>query len=452
VSNLLRRLAGLVAAGGLALLLAPPLSAQGAAAAAPPLRSALDAAWQRAAAARATALLRAQAEVERAAAEAAGPAPPALALGLRSDRLHRDRGAREAEVGVALPLWPAGERSARVAAAAATLAHADAAVAVARLELAGTLREAAWAVALRRAELAAAADQLAALTRLADDVDRRVRAGESAPADALAAHAERLGAQAQQAEAAQRLHEAAAQWQALTGQADPPVALAVEGKPDAGGPDAGGPDAAGHGAGGSGAGGPDDAAAGRPTHPGAGPAPPQPAAHPQAQLARQAVEAARQRLRLAQATPRAAPELSLGLRRSEPGFGQRPEDSVVVGLRLPLAAAPVHPRRVAAAQAELDHAEAVERELHARLAAALAVARQALAAAHAQRDAEAARARLLHERAALVGRAWRAGEAALPELLRALAVAAQADAALARQQAGLGLAAARLQQALGVEP
>lgn len=431
MSNFPRRVAGLVAAGALALGLAPPLAAQATTDVASPsvLRSALDAAWQRAAAARAVDLLRAQAEVERATAAAFGPAPPALALGLRSDRLHRDRGAREAELGIVLPLWPAGERGARAAAAAAALAQAEAAAGVARLELAGALREAAWTVALRRAELAAAAGQVSALTRLADDVDRRVRAGESAPADAMGAHAERLGAQAQHAEAAQRLLEAAAQWRALTGLADPPDELPTEGGADA-----------------VAAGRPADAAADRSAPPAL------PAAHPQRRLARQGVEAARQRLRLTQATPRAAPELSLGLRRSEPGFGQPHEDSVVLGLRLPLGAAPVHGLRVAAAQAELDQAEAAERELQARLDAALAVAWQAPAAARAQVDAEAGRARLLHERAALVERAWRAGEAALPELLRALAAAAQADAALARQRASLGLAQARLQQALGAEP
>jgi cobalt-zinc-cadmium efflux system outer membrane protein len=40
----------------------------------------------------------------------------------------------------------------------------------------------------------------------------------------------------------------------------------------------------------------------------------------------------------------------------------------------------------------------------------------------------------------------------LPELLRALAASAQADASLARQSAALGLARARLHQASGLQP
>ena len=48
--------------------------------------------------------------------------------------------------------------------------------------------------------------------------------------------------------------------------------------------------------------------------------------------------------------------------------------------------------------------------------------------------------------------AYRAGEASLPDLLRARAAAAQADGASARLNTTLGLAHARLQQALGLLP
>jgi cobalt-zinc-cadmium efflux system outer membrane protein len=58
----------------------------------------------------------------------------------------------------------------------------------------------------------------------------------------------------------------------------------------------------------------------------------------------------------------------------------------------------------------------------------------------------------LRERAAHLDKAFRAGEAALPDLLRALSAAAQAELAHARQQAALGVAFARLQYAQGVNP
>ena len=82
----------------------------------------------------------------------------------------------------------------------------------------------------------------------------------------------------------------------------------------------------------------------------------------------------------------------------------------------------------------------------------IAAARASLQSAQTQHDAETARARLLRERAALIDTSFRAGETPLPDLLRALAAAAQADSAVARQTAALGLARARLHQALGLLP
>ena len=82
----------------------------------------------------------------------------------------------------------------------------------------------------------------------------------------------------------------------------------------------------------------------------------------------------------------------------------------------------------------------------------VALAREAVRAAEVQREAGTTRARLLRERAELVGKSFDVGETPLPDLLRALAAAAEADAALARHTAALGLARARLQQALGLLP
>ena len=73
-------------------------------------------------------------------------------------------------------------------------------------------------------------------------------------------------------------------------------------------------------------------------------------------------------------------------------------------------------------------------------------------AAVAQSHAETTRARLLRERASLFDQSFKAGETPLPDLLRALVAAAQADSAAARQTAALGLARARLQHTLGLLP
>lgn len=123
-----------------------------------------------------------------------------------------------------------------------------------------------------------------------------------------------------------------------------------------------------------------------------------------------------------------------------------------VGLRLPFGTDDRNQPRDAAALSELDIAQTHAQRLRERLDSDIAAARASLQSAQTQHDAETARARLLRERAALIDTSFRAGETPLPDLLRALAAAAQADSAVARQTAALGLARARLHQALGLLP
>ena len=101
---------------------------------------------------------------------------------------------------------------------------------------------------------------------------------------------------------------------------------------------------------------------------------------------------------------------------------------------------------------ELDLAEATERELRQQLDGEVATARIAQDTARQQVDSQGRRAALLRERATLVEKSFKAGETSLPEMLRALTAAAQAEADLSRSQATLAQATSRLQQALGVMP
>jgi outer membrane protein, heavy metal efflux system len=184
---------------------------------------------------------------------------------------------------------------------------------------------------------------------------------------------------------------------------------------------------------------------------GSAPATPQ-HTHPELQAAQLTTELARQRLALLRQSRRDAPELKVGLRQSVGGRGEGSQGSVVVGLRWPLATDERNRPLDAAAAAELDVAQTAEQRLRDRVGSDIATAREAQSAAQAQLDAETNRARLLRERAGLLDKSFRAGETPLPDLLRALAAAAHADSAVARQSAALGLARARLQQALGVLP
>ena len=380
------------------------------------LRAALDAAWQRAVAARESEGQRRRAEADRAAAGSFWAAPPSVELSHRSDRLHRNTGGRETEIGVAVPLWLPGQRVARAGTADAAAAQALAAEQVARLRLAGELRDAAWQIAAAQAEVAQADTQAQGLKQLAGDVERRVRAGDLARADALAAQAEQLAAAALQAEVRLRLQAARARWALLTGLTSAPDLTATT----------------------------NDVAPGS--------AELHPVPHPEIQLASQSTELARQRVELMRRSRRDAPELTVGVRQDAPGRAEAAQGSLVIGLRLPFGTDDRNRPLEAAALSELDVAQTHEQRLRERVDSETAAARDALRSAQAQRDTEAARGGLLRERATLIDKSFRAGETPLPDLLRALAAAAQADSAAARQTAALGFARARLQQSLGLLP
>jgi len=377
------------------------------------LRAALDVAWQRAVVARESQGALRRAEADRAAVGSFWAAPPSLELSHRNDRLQDHAGKRETEIGVAVPLWLPGQRAARAATAGAAAAQALAAEQVARLRLTGELRDAAWQIAAAQAELAPADTEARSLKQLADDVERRVRAGDLARADALAAQAELLAAAALQSDLRQRLQAARARWTVLTGLTAAPdlqAAAANDGAPDAA------------------------------------------ASHPEMQLARESTALARQRVELMRRSRRDAPELSVGLRQDVGGRAEAAQGSLVLGLRLPFGTDDRNRPLEAVALSELDVAQTHEQRLGERLDSDIATARAALGAAEAQLEAETTRARLLRERAALIDKSFRAGETPLPELLRARAAAAQADGAAARQTAALGLARARLQQTEGLLP
>lgn len=391
---------------------AASLATPSAAPAAISLREALDAAWQRAVSAREANGQRRRADTERLAAGRLWSAAPTLELSHRADRPLGGAGGRETEIGIAVPLWLPGQKSAHSGTADAAAAQAQSAVQAARLRLAGELREAAWHMAALQAEVQQADAEAAALRQLADDVERRVRAGDLARADSLAAQAEQLAAAAALADARQRLQAAWARWTLLTGlTARPDLSTAAAS---------------------------DDAA--------------DVARHPEWQLATQSTELARKRLDLVRHSRRDAPELTVGVRQDAPGRGEASQGSLVVGLRLPFGTDDRNQPLEAAALSELDIAQTQEQRLRERLDSDIAAARDAQRSAALQLDAETARARLLRERATLIDKSFRAGETPLPDLLRALAAAAQADSAVARQTAALGLARARLQQALGLLP
>jgi outer membrane protein TolC len=277
--------------------------------------------------------------------------------------------------------------------------------------LAGRLRESIGALHLAEVELKQVERQVQVLGQLTQDVERRVRAGDLASSDALAAKSEWLAAQSQASVARQALSVQQTHWQLLTGL--PSLKLQTIVAPTL---------------------------------------VQLPENHPELVLAGAAVELGHRRADLARVQRSDLPQLTLGMRQEYPGQGAGSQSSVVVALRVPVGGQVYQQPRIAAALGELDIAQTQAQRTRERLTAEVALAQSQLSFSQAQLQAERERAQLLAERARLIDKSFRAGETALPEMLRALAAAASAESSLARQQINHQTAVARLQQTLGILP
>jgi outer membrane protein TolC len=373
------------------------------------LSAAVEAAWSRSVQAKGAEGLVELAVARQAAASSLWAGAPSIELSQRGDKLLDDAGRRESEIGFTWPLLLPGQGSARQTAADAERQLADATALAAKLRVAGEVREAVWAVAARDSEWSVAARHANVMEALAGDVERRVKAGDLAHADALAARAEFLAASAAADEARQRLDVARMQWKLLTGLDT--MADAAEPARDT-----------------------------------------TEALHPEVALAATAFADARSRLERVRGESSDPPELTLRYRYETPGVGLPAEKSIGLGIRIPFGTSDRNLPREKAAAAQLEVARAEERLRRERVEGERETAAAAVRAAERQLESERGRARLLRERSGLIDKSFRAGESALPELLRAQSAAAQAEAALAGQQAALGLARARLNQMNGRLP
>jgi outer membrane protein, heavy metal efflux system len=375
------------------------------------IRAAFEAAWRRAVTARESAGATLRAEAERSSASNVWAAPPSLELSQRSDRWQDAAGRRENEIAIAWPMWLPGQRAARVASAESGARLTDATLASARLRLAGEVREAAWAVVSHRADARLAGEQAGYLQRLAEDVARRVAAGDLARADSLAARAEWLNATSAASDARLQFSAALSQWKLLTGQ---------DALPD-----------------------PNETAPATTITT---------AEHPDAAIAAASEARSRRQLDVAKQSKYAPPEIMLRYREDVPGTGLAAQRSIGFGIRIPLGSSEQGTAQLANALANRNVAELQAIREQERLDAANVQARAAVESAEQRLQADRSRAELLRERTNLIEKSFKAGESSLADLLRATAASAQASAAVARQEAAAGLARARLLQANGQLP
>lgn len=373
------------------------------------LSALVDAALKRHPEARAAVARAVELEAGTAVAAALTPAPPALSVAHVNDRAGSDRGRREYELGIGVPLWLPGQRAAGQAVARREQAAFASRGRALRWEVAADVVERWRSARDAQVALTQAQRRLEQARRLEADAQRRLAAGDIARADANLVTGERLDAAAALLEAAAALREAEARWQVLTAS---PLPEAIE---------------------------PPAAAAAEPSH-------------PLLDSARDATGAAQARVQLARSATREAPELSLRAIRERGDLQEPWSNRLGVELSIPFSSAPRVTREVAAADAALQRADAEEARLRAELelqrqqgAAALAAARERLEFAR-QRDAVA------RDNQGLAERAWQLGEIDTVTRLRAQAQAMEAALALARAHIELNGAELRQRLAEGVTP
>lgn len=395
----------------------PPLASSAPAASAaarngPSLRQALDAAWALSPAARSTDSRRAEMEArERAASSWINGSPSAL-LAQRSDRFNNNGGFREYEAELELPIWSPGVRGAAQRELAAQRLGFEPQQGAARLKLAAEVREAAAGLALARTDRELATRKHNEALALAQDVARRVKAGDSARVDGLQAQSlvQQAASTREQAEVA--LARLQNQWLALTGLAAAPSL--------------------------------DEALpSGKPVlHPD----------HPAIQAAQTRVQAAQAKLELSEADRRDPMAIGVGVTRERATFGAAGETSLRLALKIPFGTDNRNAPRIAAARAELDAAQAAFDAVQRLIQGELASATAELDAARRTQVSMAERARLGQEVQELVAKAYRLGESDLPTRLRADSEKFEADLSLARARVGLQRAISQLRQALGLLP
>jgi outer membrane protein, heavy metal efflux system len=379
------------------------------------LRQGFEAAWARQPEQRSAALRRDAQAAQLAAAHRWTPEPPSLELAARTDRLTRNEGAREYDANLAIPLWLPGEQARTRSSASAEAAALDARLLAAQWRVAAEVRDAYWTLHRATVEKELAERRWANATRLAEDVARRVRAGDLARADSHQADGTVAAAQAALAEAEVAHLQAASAWKSLTGQAPAAGAPPARSEP-------------------------------RPTRTEAD------ADHPALRELGAKAEVARAQRDLAAVQNRAHTELTVGAVRERDGFGARYAQSIVVGLRIPLGTSRASKTRIATAAAEQLEAQVQWEVESARVRDHVVAASATLQSLERARDAAERRAALARAFNGFLDKSFRLGETDLPNLLRAELEAFEADRQAARSRLDVDAAISKLRQALGLLP
>lgn len=375
----------------------------------------VEQAWQRSPTARGMVARQGEVDATRAVSASWIAGQPVLGLSQRRGRWIDQGQVRESEVSISAPFSTPGQRSARRGLADLSAAELQAHTAKARLDIAGQVRARLWDAAAAQAMQEEKAGHLHHSEELAEEIGRRVAAGELAKVDALLMDQEVQGARiaVEQAKAdalasLAKLRILAGPFGALPFAREPLVPEPIAGKAAID--------------------------------------------SPHVLAARATSSRAAAALRLAQATRSAAPTVSLSLRHERDPLLAGPERSVGLALQIPIGSAGRNRPAEAQAHTQIAVAAAEAAQAQDSNVAELELARAQLGHAHAALAASDDRVNAMREHQRLIEKAFRLGERGLGDLLRSRALAHEAQVAQRQQQVAVGRAHAEFNQASGVLP
>ena len=379
------------------------------------LKNVFDTAWQRQPEAHALQSRRDAAQAQAKAALMLSPEPPSLDISQRSDQMTGNNGSRETEVGIAIPIWLPGQRTASTDLAQAEISLVERKLLASQLRLAASVRDAWWGWLRARVDAELASEQLANSLRLAADVAKRTSAGDLAKSDRHQAEGALAAAQAHAAQAQAASAAALAQVMSLAGRTAQADLIAN--------------------------------AAAEPT-----PSSAISVGHPLLAELEDRITMAERTAQLISTQKRSNPELTVATTRGRGAFGDRYGQTVLIGIRVPFGSGPRYDARIATAQAEAIEVQSkliLERD---QIQADQRGAASRLEAVKTQLVAAQRREMLANESRGFFDKSFRLVETDLPTRLRIEAEAAEAARQAARSRIDLASAISALRQSLGLLP
>lgn len=339
------------------------------------------------------------------------PQAPAVTVGHQNDSFASNRGEREWQAELELPIWLPNQRHQRYQVAEATQANFNAHQESLKLTAAGMLREAIWDVTYNDNAALLATQQLQLAQALTLDVEKRFKAGELAKSDVFLSQQETLKVEREKLRAEAELMHARYRYQLITGLHEMPAAIEEQ----------------------------------------------QSAITDYAQSpiwleAMSKVDLAESALHLAEVESRDNPQILLNMRRIQGGFDYTYNDSLGVKIRIPFGSEVKSAPIKAMAAYEVGSAQSERDAMRFKLEQAMHEAEHNLAVTQAELNLATQHFALAKQSLQLTQKAFQLGETDLVNLLRAQAQTFESERMYASRQIQLKWDVARYNQAVGVLP